>query len=208
MYDKLFEVNYRDFVDFHKDVTKKFPLFPARVRAVKARGGATLDRTTTRMWIFKVASGTKPGVRYDVYVEFVGIPSVIRQFVKNKNNWIDEYLGVSMDSLANEVIQKSDLKIMCVCPADKFLGWQYIRTVQNAKHSRPETRPPDRRNPERRGFLCKHASLVLDELPKYRTQMKRFLDEFYIDVISRAEIEVSKKRKEVLADVDALAEES
>jgi len=50
------------------------------------------------------------------------------------------------------------------CPAFKYWGYQYITTQLGAAVT-PEHRPPNVRNPQRKGDVCKHLALVLRVLP-------------------------------------------
>jgi hypothetical protein len=50
------------------------------------------------------------------------------------------------------------------CPAFHYWGYKYIMTQLGASLS-PENRPPDEKNPKRKGTVCKHLALVLRVLP-------------------------------------------
>lgn len=57
-----------------------------------------------------------------------------------------------------------DLELHCTCPSFLFWGYQYLLTQMDAAMV-PEQRPPDVRNPGRRGIVCKHLNRSLRAFP-------------------------------------------
>lgn len=64
----------------------------------------------------------------------------------------------------NDVIRNSDLRVKCNCPAYKFWGFKYISTEAGYGLS-VESRNPEIRNPDKRGYVCKHIYRALQVTP-------------------------------------------
>lgn len=62
------------------------------------------------------------------------------------------------------------LKVHCSCPAFLYWGWQYISDKLGAGII-PERRPPNIRNPKRKGMCCKHLIVVLKDIHKDRRKL-------------------------------------
>lgn len=56
-----------------------------------------------------------------------------------------------------------DIRISCTCDAFLYQGYKYISWKAQAGID-SETRPPDIRNPERKGMACKHILVALNKL--------------------------------------------
>ena len=65
-----------------------------------------------------------------------------------------------------QAINNGDLLVGCTCEAFLYWGYRFICTRLKVVHPQfKELRPPDIRNPQRRGIICKHLDLVLHVLP-------------------------------------------
>lgn len=181
------EVSYAGLVRKQSDIGRLFPTFKDRVRAVGNHGGVRLVDMKPLVWSFKVTSGTKPGVRYDVHFKFKDIKPIIRQSVEDMKNWKQDRSGVDMRKLAIDVMFDANLQVFCSCPADLYYGGHYIRTHIGAKYTRPENRPPNKRNPKQYGAYCKHVALVMEVLPMYSGTIASWLRRFYSRDIERVE---------------------
>jgi len=186
------EVTYSQLARRQSDIGRLFPTFKDRVRAVGGRGGVRLVDMKPQVWSFKVTSGTKPGVRYDVHFKFENLKPVVRESVGKLRNWKQDRSGVDLRKLAIDVMFNSDLKAFCSCPADLYYGGHYIRTRMGAKYTRPERRPPNKRNPRQYGAYCKHVALVMEVLPMYSGTIASWLRRFYSRDIERAEAAVRR----------------
>ena len=186
------ELNYGDFRNKQKDITRLFPSFHDRANAVKGNGGVRLIKTTPGLWFFQIASGTKPGVKYDAFVEFYNIEKRILDSIRKKSTWVMSKKEIDFKRLAVEVLSSVDIKTYCDDPSDLYWGFQFIRTRKNAKYGKPEIRPPKIRNRKQRGFFCKHQQVLLEVLPMYSGDMVTFLKKFYGDVITKYSEDVKK----------------
>lgn len=193
---KLNEINYNDFKVKQKTITKLFPKFPERKKAIYANGGIRLSEQFPEVWWFKVSSGTKQGLEYDVYLQFKNIPAVLKQFVPNKALWKKDQGSVNYNLLAPEVFNVVDFAMDCSCPADLYWGPEYQKTQKQAQFGDQENRPPVVRNPKQYGFVCKHQDDVLERLPFYTGDFARFLRTFYGDDIQRMVDEINAKEVE------------
>lgn len=61
-------------------------------------------------------------------------------------------------------IRDSNIKVACDCPAFLYWGFKYI-AWRKGYGIEKEIRPPRVRNPQRRGFVCKHLFQVMQVLP-------------------------------------------
>jgi hypothetical protein len=138
------------------------------------------------VWHFKVPSGTKPGIKYDVYVRFRNLEEMIKKYAPDKRLWNKARTTVDLRLLASEIMNSIDIETDCACPADLYWGPEYIKTQRQAQYDHEENRPPDIRNPHQYGALCKHGQLVFEVLPMYLGTFASFLKEYWIDVIENA----------------------
>jgi hypothetical protein len=182
---KLYELRYSGFKSKQKSITRLFPKFPERKKAIYANGGIRLSEQFPELWWFKVASGTQSGVEYDVYLHFKNILDTIKQFVGNKELWTKDGLRVNFNALSPQVFNEVDLAMDCSCDASRFWGPNYIRTQRQAQFGDQENRPPKIRNPREYGISCKHADNVLERLPFYTQDFAKHLRTFYGEDIQK-----------------------
>ena len=62
-----------------------------------------------------------------------------------------------------EILKTEDIKVACSCEAFLYQGYKYI-TYHNNAGIDPEGRSPSKRNPNKKGMLCKHILAVLHSL--------------------------------------------
>jgi len=197
MYHNIFELVYNDLANAQKSITRLFPKFKQRVDAVANNGGSVLVDKGPDRWKFEVSSGTKPGVSYDVYVQWVNPEETLKELVLDPTYWKEDFSGLNMMKLAMGFMDNCDIKVYCNCPADLYWGGQYIRTRKNAKYTSPENRPPDVRNPRQFGAFCKHLQLTMDTLHAHGGTCVKWLNDYYGKLIARLQSEViAKKFKE------------
>lgn len=67
-----------------------------------------------------------------------------------------------------------DLELHCTCPSFLFWGYQYLLTRMDAAMV-PEQRPPDVRNPQKRGIVCKHLNKSLRAFPWHAMKLATFI---------------------------------
>ena len=173
-------------------VTKLFPPFYDRVKAVAAAGGIHLVDEDPGLWTFEVASATTPGKTYTINVEFRDIVNQIHKLVKNRQLWNKDQTHVDLRKVADEMMDDADVKILCTCPAFQYWGPAYITTKRKSKYGDQETRPPNVRNPKQYGLGCKHAQLMFDVLPFYKGTMAGHLKRYFSKEVAKAE-EASQK---------------
>jgi hypothetical protein len=70
---------------------------------------------------------------------------------------------------------ESEIKINCECSDYLFGGYKYIGT-QLDYAIRPENRPPDIRNPDQDGTMCKHLFFLLSNIESFEPDMVRTLN--------------------------------
>ena len=196
---QLFELDYNGFKSKQKSVTRLFPKFPERKKAIYANGGIRLSEQFPELWWFKVASGTQAGVEYDVYLHFKNLLDTIKKFVGNKELWTKDGLRINFNALSPQVFNTVDMATSCSCPATKFWGPDYIRTQRQAQFGDQENRPPKVRNPKQYGALCKHGDDVFERLPFYTGDFAKFLKTFYSEEIQKMVDEIRQKEEEQLA---------
>jgi len=183
------EATYADVKNKQRSVTSLFPQFYDRVKKVAGAGGVRVVDMKKGQWEFKVHSSDKP-IWYQDIVHFINIEDVIERNVLDKRLWKKGGSGVDLRYLAGEVLEEVDVKLFCSCPAFQYWGPAYILTKRNAKYTNPEDRRPRVRNPREYGSMCKHMQLVFDVLPFYTGTMSKFIKDFYMDIVAKAEKEV------------------
>lgn len=195
MFDPLDEADMSTIQRKQKSITKLFPTFQDRVKAVQNRGGVSLKRKGADAWNFEIASGTTDGVKYDAVVHFKDIESTLRKLATDRRLWTSDKKSVDYDKLAKKFLSKVDLQTGCSCPAIKFYGGDFLlsRPKYDAKYGDKENRPPDIRNPKQYGLVCKHIHLLFMTLNLYTKTISNWLEEFWGDVIKEVEVETLKK---------------
>lgn len=199
MYQQLLEYTYNNMLRKQKSITKLFPKFFDRVKAVASKGGVKPVKFGADIWGFEVASGTKDGVKYDVTLHFVNIPEVLKKWAPKRSLWLEGKQQINYRKLAPEVINDVDMEWRCSCPADLYWGKQYIRTTKKANFGDPENRPPRIKNPRQYGAICKHGELVLEVLPWYTQDFAAILKDFYADEIQAIINSISKEKEKFKA---------
>jgi len=188
------EIRYADVIAKQSSINKLFPTFDDRVKAVAGKGGVRLKQVRGDLWTFKVHSGTKDGVWYTNNVKFPNLEEDIRKYAKDKKLWNKDGTKVDLRKLAVEILFSTDVQLYCSCPAFLYYGAAYILTQRGAKYTKPENRPPKKRNPSELGAICKHGQLLLDVLPMYATTLSKYISQYYGDVIEDTENEVKGKK--------------
>ena len=190
----LDEITFNQFKRQSKDITDLFPAHPQRVKAVGVRGGVKLVDETPIAWMFKIHSGTS-NILYDAVLEFVGLEKTLEEFVKDKRLWKKDGSGVARNKLALEVFNNVDLRAFCSDPSDLYWGFHFIRSQPkfDAKYGDKQNISPDIRNPKRKGFFCKHLTLLFQNLSFFSGTFAKFLTKFYNKQIESFELAVKKR---------------
>ena len=190
----LNEATASDIQRKQKSITKLFPPFPDRVKAIGDRGGVRLRDTNQENWYFNVHSGTK-NAWYEDIIHFDNVLLTLEKLVKNRKLWVADKSRIDLNKLAHEFLKKVHIKISCSCPASLYWGPDYILGLDkyDAKYGRQEPRAPRIRNPKQYGSMCKHLHAVMKVLPFYKSTIVRWLQDFYKDVIVRFEIEAKEE---------------
>ena len=200
------EITYNRFKTKQKSIGKLFPEFEPRVKAVLSNGSIEMRTMMPEHWHFSVASGTKKGVKYDVYVQFNDIPEMIKRFAGDKSLWKKDQSGPNYNLLAAEILNKVDMKLSCSCPADLYWGGAYIKTQRDSQFGRQEHRPPNIRNPRQYGAYCKHTELVMRLLTGWTTTFASFLKKYWSDEVDDAVELMTQQRDELGAVADELGQ--
>ena len=180
------EINFNRLRTKQKSIGKLFPEFGQRVKTVASKGGVEMREMMPDFWHFTVTSGTKEGVKYDVYVEFTNIPEMIKKYAGDQSLWKKDKSGPKYTLLAAEILNSVDMKFSCSCPADLYWGGAYIKTQRDAQFGRQENRPPNIRNPRQYGAYCKHTELMASVLPNYTSTFASFLKKYWSDDVDNA----------------------
>jgi len=144
-------------------------------------------------WHFEVASGTKAGIKYDVYVQFLNLEEMIRKYAGDQRLWNAAKDNVDLRLLAAEILNRVDMRTSCSCPATLYWGQDYIRTQRDAQFGKQEERPPNIRNPRQYGAYCKHGQNVFSVLPSYTTTFASFLKKYWLEEITDS-VELAKEQ--------------
>jgi hypothetical protein len=216
--NKLLHLNEATIGDIKRkqgSITRLFPTFPDRVRNVQKNGGVKTSAYLTAMdpdvWRFKIASGTSVGKTYQILVKFLNMKGWIKLAVGDKRYWKPGTTNVDLTKLANLILNKADVKLVCSCPAFQYWGPAYILSLAKykAKYGDQERRPPRIRNPRQYGAVCKHTHLLLKELPEMTKKFVDFLEGYYLDDIeSMKKKGVQKTLQKKVADRDKEAKRS
>lgn len=171
-----------------------FPPFSDRVKKVGDMGGIRLKSVDDDNWNFKVHSGTKKDVWYDVVIHFKDTKETLDKLVRDRGMWVKDRSRIDLRRLAEKFINEVNVQTFCSCPADLYWGGHYIRGLPryDAKYTKPEHRPPRKNNPKQYGAYCKHTSALMKTLPFYTQTVAKWLRDFYSDDIQ----EIEKKAKE------------
>ena len=194
MYELIQELTYAGVQKKQASVTKLFPPFKDRVKAVIANGSLELKNKRPGQWDFEIASGTKAGKTYDAVIRFKNLPEMIAKYAKDMRLWKKDNSGVDYRLLGRDVLNNVDVEALCSCPAFQYWGPAYIMTQKKAKYTEPENRPPNIRNPKQYGAVCKHYQVLLDVLPMWVGDMASYLKEFYGKEVRQAETDAKKEK--------------
>jgi len=74
-------------------------------------------------------------------------------------------------------IQAGDIHVYCSCQDFLFHGYQYMADVDDYG-IRPEDRPPEIKNPNLEGALCKHLIAVFDHIEDFYDTIKEDIEEY------------------------------
>jgi len=203
----LIEATFSDLTRKQRSITRLFPTFHDRVRAIGSMGGLRLRNVDKDNWYFRVHSGTKNDVWYEVIVHFKNIVPRIQELVADRRLWVSDRSRVDLRKLADRFLKKVHIQLYCSCPAFQYWGPAYILSLSkyDAKYSDPETRPPRKRNPRQYGAYCKHTAAMMKTLPFYTTTVAKWLKDFYSGEIKAAEERTKRKYGWYKAAAAALA---
>lgn len=201
---QLLEFTFNDVARKQRSITSLFPTFFTRVRNVNNKGGVRLVKVEKEKWVFKVHSGTKNTVWYDVIMYFDILPSMIIKYSKDKMLWVKDGSRVDHNKLAKKIFFETDLKMSCSDPSFLYYGFDYILTQRDAKYGDPENRSPDIKNPKQYGAVCKHIQALLNVLPAYLGSFAKFLSIAYKSEITSAENTVKQEAERFSKAADFL----
>ena len=141
---------------------------------------------------FKVNSQTSPGKFHYVYVQ------------ADPAEMFDAYSEIIEDGGEleakdlNTLLLKDGFRIGCNCQAFLYWGFKYMATAGDYEIE-PETRAPDKRNPDRLCGLCKHLVAVIKNMyenTKMRTQIMKDVDNYirFMDGLDYEEFQTQKAK--------------
>lgn len=143
----------------YKDITKGIDgnFLRQQVRAAVLTGVKLGSiNSDEHLMLFKVDSAEKDknGIIYDCAIRFKDWDYVVDD---------TEYKPIERARL---LMFEGDLELNCTCPSFLYWGYRYILTQLDASIV-PEDRPPNVRNPQLRGVVCKHLNRVIKAFPFY-----------------------------------------
>lgn len=107
--------------------------------------------------IYKTTSATTPGVDYwEQKIKLLDFDDAIE---------ISQDMDIDDKDVVNLMVF-GDLEVKCDCPAFLYWGYKYIAWELDYGIEQ-ENRPPDIRNPNRDGTVCKHLYNVFTVLPAH-----------------------------------------
>jgi hypothetical protein len=203
----LDEAQYRDLVGKDATVTDLFPDWQDKKLKVYEKGGVRMRSMEPGKWIFDVHYGQYDGSGewYKVVIEWVDLADVVARLAAHKKFWKKDGSGPDLRKLALKVFNECHMKVRCDCPAFVYWGYAFLLTELEAISGPEEHRPPDIRNPERKGCVCKHLSTLLAELPFYSATMANYLSRFYGDVIATAVNSVKQREQTTQVTAEPIA---
>ena len=204
----LNELHYSQFKSKQRSITKLFPKFNQRKEEVYQNGGVRLSESFPELWWFKVASGTTPGVEYDVYLRFKNIMDTVKKFIGNKELWTKDGIRVNYNLLAAQVFNSVDLESECSCKSNLYHGFAFLKTQRQAQFGDQENRPPNIKNPRQYGLLCKHGSDMFDRLPFFTGDFAGHLRDFYGEDIQKMVDEIREQSDEEVPPQEQPKEET
>lgn len=202
----LSEAKYKELMDKQSSITKLFPTFYERVKAVAAKGGVKMEDQDNRAWYFKVHSGTKDNVWYDDVIEFKDIENVVGELAKDRMLWKKNSNEIDYNKLSQVVLQQCELRLGCSCPAQLYFGGDYVLSLSryDAKAGDKETRPPNIRNPRQYGAFCKHLGAVMKVYLFHGNTLAKWLREYHGKAIAKIGKEANKEAEKFKAAGKAL----
>jgi len=135
---------------------------------------------------FDTQSESTPGHEWHQWIRMTELPDVI----EDPDMTIQDKVKLAL---------QGDLQVHCNCPAFKYWGYQYITTQLGAAVT-PEHRPPNVRNPQRKGDVCKHLALVLRVLPFWWNNIAGELAKQGYDRFTQPEVQQQGEQERAQAD--------
>lgn len=193
--EEIVEATTKQLQRKQKTITRLFPTFPDRVQAVAGNGGIRLQDIEDELWKFRVSSGTKKDVWYDIYVRFKDIIPTLAKIIRDRRLWVGDKSRIDRRKLARKFLTIVNVELKCSCPAFQYWGPAYILSLGKyaAKYTNREIRPPRIRNPRQYGAYCKHLANFMKVYPFYADTMMQWLSDFYEDEIRTFEKETKKE---------------
>jgi len=114
---------------------------------------------------FRCSSATTPGKFWHQYIRFLDFEDALELQEKGKD--------LTDQDIINLVIA-GNLGVYCNDPSFLYYGWKYMAWAFGYG-LRPETRPPNVKNPSQTGSVCKHLLSVFRVMPFY---MNRIVGDF------------------------------
>lgn len=202
MFGKLLEYTLRAARQKQGYITWGFPRHWQRVDAVKSRGGLKLVRMVGNEMFFSVASGTKPGVSYQITLRLRNPVAALEQTYKSLG--YKDSKQIDWAKFSKLFLENVNIETQCSCAAASYWAFNYIQTSKRAKMGKREVRSPKRNNTRQYGFACKHMQLLLDEIEEYIPQVSKYLQYMWkMHHKEEAEVEQEEEVKDAGADPKA-----
>jgi len=98
--ERIEEVTAKQLMRKQRSITRLFPSFPDRVKAVADKGGIRLEGVDKDQWHFRIHSGTEDSVWYDAYIKFADLQSTLIKTIKDRRLWVKDKSRIDKRKMA------------------------------------------------------------------------------------------------------------
>lgn len=167
---------------------RKFLKVAQRARALNGSRLVSIEYDDS-MLIFKTESASRPGLFHIQKLFLKDLADHImlirlyekekskdktRDFFSNAHRAMMSHMKPIAARDLKRALRETPIRCSCTCEADLYWGFRYIRWRIGAGLV-PERRRPKVRNPEQRGYVCKHLFSVLTLYPTILPYIERLL---------------------------------
>tara|TARA_B100000745_G_C20145123_1_gene392655 strand:- start:465 stop:1160 length:696 start_codon:yes stop_codon:yes gene_type:complete len=177
------QLNEADYKEIQMFIDKSFLKQQVRADALEGVVGPSVEDESL---IFRVKSSKHKDNRL-VYSNIVKL-----------HDWplfIEDNNYTSLEK-ARALMLQGNISVHCTCPSFLFWGYQYLLTQIDAAMV-PEKRPPNIRNPQQRGIICKHLNRTFRSYPFFIGDFAKYINKNHPttkkDVVSDKGTELTKE---------------
>ena len=152
-----------------KDIIKEFFADELQTGADKAREKRSKGTNVqyigsnkrTKTAIFKVKDPNGSGKYWETRIRFPEYSEISRQ-----------KKGITRGEKISLALNAGHIKVFCECPDFLYKGFKYMATEMDYG-IRKETRPPNIKNKEREGTVCKHVLGTFDDMNNFIPEISK-----------------------------------